>query len=121
MRNNMEYDEQLLHALSELPPSDESEQVPDVVNERICRLALQKIQLAAEQTVVLSEQGFESKDNGRDMIMQKTQSERKVGLYHQSYTAHQPDCGSNPLWQCGDGVCGRSAAGHDAGRKDRVL
>ena len=79
MRNNMEYDEQLLHALSELPPSDESEQVPDVVNERICRLALQKIQSAEDETFVMSEQGFESKDNGRNMIMQKHSQKGKLG------------------------------------------
>ena len=59
MQNNMEYDEQLLQALSELPSSDEPEQVPDVINERICRLALQKIQSAADETVVTAEQNFE--------------------------------------------------------------
>ena len=82
MRNNMEYDEQLLHALSELPPSDESEQVPDVVNERICRLALQKIQSAEDETFVMSEQGFESEDygkTGRNYTMNKHSQKGKLG------------------------------------------
>lgn len=82
MRNNMEYDEQLLHALSELPPSDESEQVPDVVNERICRLALQKIQSAEDETFVMSEQGFESEDyekTGRNYTMNKHSQKGMLG------------------------------------------
>ena len=82
MRNNMEYDEQLLHALSELPPSDESEQVPDVVNERICRLALQKIQSASAGTFVMSEQGFESEEDGktgRNHTMNKHSQKGKLG------------------------------------------
>lgn len=82
MQNNMEYDEQLLQALSELPPSDEPEQVPDVINERICRLALQKIQSAADETVVTSEQNFESEDDGktgRNITMHKYSQKGKIG------------------------------------------
>lgn len=82
MRNNMMYDEQLLQALSELPPSDEPEQVPDVVNERICRLALRKIQSASDETFVMSEQGFESEDygkTGRNHTMNKHSQKGKLG------------------------------------------
>ncbi len=82
MRNNMMYDEQLLQALSELPPSDEPEQVPDVVNERICRLALRKIQSASDETFVMSEQGFESEDygkTGRNHTMNKHSQKEKLG------------------------------------------
>ncbi len=82
MQNNMMYDEQLLQALSELPPSDEPEQVPDVVNERICRLALRKIQSASDETFVMSEQGFESEDygkTGRNHTMNKHSQKGKLG------------------------------------------
>ena len=82
MQNNMEYDEQLLQALSELPSSDEPEQVPDVINERICRLALQKIQSAVDETVVTSEQNFESEDDGktgRNITMHKYSQKGKIG------------------------------------------
>ncbi len=82
MRNNMEYDEQLLRALSELPMSDEPERVPDVVNERICRLALQKIQSASDETFVMSEQGFESEEDGkpgRNITMHKHSQKGKLG------------------------------------------
>ena len=79
---NRDYDDQLLQALSELSPSDESEPIPDAVNGRICRLALQKIQLSAGQAAVITEPDAEPEQDekiGRKVTMDKHSQKGKVG------------------------------------------